>query len=89
MSIWYRIKSQKQLNVLIKKLKKHKYINSEYSCNKDDTIALALYDGDLLDKCYIFLNERMCCDDPYISWVNNRTEVFSEEEFIKHVENNA
>lgn len=87
MSIWYRIKSQKQLDVLVKKLEKHHFANSHYGCAKEDTIALALYDGGIGDKSYTFLDEKMCSDDPYISWVNCRTEVFSEEEFIKYAKN--
>lgn len=87
MSVWYSIKSQKQLDNLIKKLEKCGYNNSDFGCPKEDCIAIALYNGDAFDKNYTFLNALMCTDDPYYSWTRNRTEVSSEKQFINYIEN--
>ena len=86
MSVWYKVKSQKQLDNLVKKLEKCGFQNSGYGCPKEDCVAIALYEGEALYNSYTFLNEFMCGYDVYTSWILNRTEMNSEDEFMKHLE---
>lgn len=86
MSIWYRAKSDKQINNLIKKLKKCGYTESKFGCPKEDAIGIALYEDEML---FIYLNEEMCSLDPYTSWVLQRKEVYTEKEFIDYIENKS
>ena len=87
MGYYIYTKSQKQVENIEKGLLKRGYIKNDYSLvfPKEEIIGIYTYDGGILDLSYGYLCEDMCTTDPRTSWILNREQCLTEEEFFKKV----
>lgn len=87
MSLYILTKSVKQIENIEKKLLKEGYEKSKYDFDvpKEKAVGVYTYDDGALDLHYGFLSEEMCSTDPYTSWINNREQCLTEEEFFSKI----
>lgn len=71
---------------LIKQLKKRYMVRCEYSCNQRNAFGIATHFVGTSIREFIFLSEKMCCDDPRMSWVTSRKQCKSGEEFLAKID---
>lgn len=75
-------------HTLIEELKKRNLVRSQCSCQNKNYFAIATWLPNKYKREYIFLSERMCCNDPRISWTFNRIQCTSQSQFLQNIDNN-